>query len=144
MSNVSRWHQKGFSLTEMMVAIVILGIIVGITLPMYSRHVENTRLTQARSVALQLQQELKILKLRTGEITDDNIEAVNEKAASLSTENNLAEYFEFEAVLEDNKTFVSVTPFDDSKSGLYADSTGEVFKCPDAASVADRSSCTKY
>ena len=61
MSNVSRWHQKGFSLTEMMVAIVILGIIVGITLPMYSRHVENTRLTQARSVALQLQQELKHL-----------------------------------------------------------------------------------
>ncbi|UOO91925.1 type IV pilin protein [Vitreoscilla stercoraria] len=141
---MSRLHQKGFSLTEMMVALVILGIIVGITLPLYSRHVENTRLTQARSVALQLQQELKVLKLRAGQITDAEIEAVNEKAVSLTTENNLTAFFEFEAALVGNKIFVSVTPLDTSKAGLYTDSTGEVFKCPDAASVAARSSCTKY
>lgn len=144
MSNLNRLNQKGFSLTEMMVAVVILGIIVGITLPMYSRHVDNTRLTQARSVALQLQQELKILKLRKGEVTEAEIEAVNEKAANLTVENNLTQFFEFEAVLVDNKTFVSVTPLDTSKAGLYADSVGQVFKCPNATSVTERTSCQKY
>ena len=138
---------KGFSLTELMVVIAIIGILAAIALPMYQRYVENSRLTQAKAVALQLQQELQQIKLRNGAIAATDVttlNAANGKVAALTRENGLTPFFTFTVVLTDNKAFVNASPIGTSKKGLYADSAGNAFKCATAALVAAHStSCEK-
>lgn len=138
-------QQQGFTLTEMMVTVVILGIITATALPMYARHVEKTRLTQAKSMALQLQQHAQTLKLRDGEITDDSLDELNEKAASLLADQGMSAYFGVEAVLNDGKLFIDMEPTDTSKAGLYVDAKGSAYKCADSANVGSHSgSCEPF
>ena len=54
-------QNMGFSLMELMVTVAILGIIAGIAVPNYFQYVENTRLTQVRTVMAQIQQEVQTL-----------------------------------------------------------------------------------
>ena len=40
-------NQKGFTMTELMVVVVIVGILAAIAVPIYSRYVRNARVTEA-------------------------------------------------------------------------------------------------
>ena len=42
-------NQKGFTMTELMVVVVIVGILAAIAVPIYSRYVRNARVTEATS-----------------------------------------------------------------------------------------------
>lgn len=136
---------RGFSLMELMVVVAILGIIAAIALPSYQRYVENTRLTQARSVATQMFQEIQRAKLVNGEFKNAQIAAVETKGANLGKENNLDEYFDFSVVIDaDNKAFVNVIPKDANARGLYLDQAGRAFKCTNAADSGSHSAgCEK-
>ena len=61
-------ENQGFSLLEMMVVVAILAIIAGVAIPSYLNHVENTRLTQARTVIVQVQQDVQRVKLVEGSL----------------------------------------------------------------------------
>lgn len=42
-----RWRRWGFTLVELMIAVVILGILAGISIPAYSRYVKRSKTTEA-------------------------------------------------------------------------------------------------
>lgn len=151
--NTNTNKHNGFSLVELMVVVVILGIIIGITLPMYQRYVENTRLTQARTVITQIQQDINTLKLRQGSLGADNTAVVatvqnvldSNKSQNLINENNLDDFYAFNVAggAQVGQYVFNVTPLAISEKGLYVDQSGNAFKCPDAASVSSQTGCEK-
>ena len=142
---------QGFSLMEMMIVVAILAIIAGVAIPSYLNHVENTRITQARAVIVQVQQDVQRVKLVQGSLGADSnavvtsVQAVlnGAKAQGLITENNLNRFYGFSAVAgaSTGQYFFNVTPINTSKKGLYMDQSGNAFKCPDAGSVSSHTGC---
>ena len=136
---------------EMMVVVAILAIIVGIAIPSYLNHVENTRIAQARAVIVQVQQDVQRVKLVQGSLGANSAAVVasvqgvlnGEKAKGLMAENNLNRFYGFSVVEGASKGqyFFNVTPINTSKKGLYMDQSGNAFKCPDAGSVSSHTGC---
>ena len=142
---------QGFSLMEMMIVVAILAIIAGVAIPSYLNHVENTRITQARAVIVQVQQDVHRVKLVQGSLGADSNAVVTSvqgvlngaKAQGLITENNLNRFYGFSVVAgaSTGQYFFNVTPINTSKKGLYMDQSGNAFKCPDASSVSSHTGC---
>ena len=142
---------QGFSLMEMMIVVAILAIIAGVAIPSYLNHVENTRITQARAVIVQVQQDVQRVKLVQGSLGADSNAVVTSvqgvlngaKAQGLITENNLNRFYGFSVVAgaSTGQYFFNVTPINTSKKGLYMDQSGNAFKCPDASSVSSHTGC---
>ncbi len=142
---------QGFSLMEMMIVVAILAIIAGVAIPSYLNHVENTRITQARAVIVQVQQDVQRVKLVQGSLGADSNAVVTSvqgvlngaKAQGLITENNLNRFYGFSVVAgaSTGQYFFNVTPINTSKKGLYMDQSGNAFKCPDAGSVSSHTGC---
>ena len=146
-------ENQGFSLLEMMVVVAILAIIAGIAIPSYLNHVENTRLTQARAVIVQVQQDVQRVKLVEGSLGTTSSDVVanvqsivsGTKAQALIAENDLNRFYSFNVVAGANtgQYFFDVSPINVSKKGLYMDQSGNTFKCPNASSVSSHSGCDK-
>ena len=142
---------QGFSLMEMMIVVAILAIIAGVAIPSYLNHVENTRITQARAVIVQVQQDVQRVNLVQGSLGADSNAVVTSvqgvlngaKAQGLITENNLNRFYGFSVVAgaSTGQYFFNVTPINTSKKGLYMDQSGNAFKCPDAGSVSSHTGC---
>ena len=146
-------ENQGFSLLEMMVVVAILAIVAGIAIPSYLNHVENTRLTQARTVIVQVQQDVQRVKLVEGSLGATSSDVVarvqgivsGSKAQGLITENDLNRFYGFNVVAgtSTGQYFFDVSPINVSKKGLYMDQSGNTFKCPNASSVSSHSGCEK-
>ena len=62
---------KGFTLIEMLVAVLILAILVAIALPTYNRAVERSRTSDPINTLKTIAKAEQVQKLRTGEYTND-------------------------------------------------------------------------
>lgn len=58
--------QKGFSLVELMIVVVIIGVISAIAIPSYTQHVKKTRRVEAQAALLELANAIERHRLRTG------------------------------------------------------------------------------
>ena len=63
MKKISKKMSKGFTLLEMLVVVLIIGILAGIALPQYNRAVEKTRLAEALLTASSLQRAIDVYTL---------------------------------------------------------------------------------
>ena len=66
MKIISKKMSKGFTLLEMLVVVLIIGILAGIALPQYNRAVEKTRLAEALLNASSLQKAINSYILTKG------------------------------------------------------------------------------
>lgn len=62
--------QRGFSLIELMVVVVIVSVIAAIAIPSYKKYVVDTRRTEAQSALLAFANAMERHKLRTGTYLD--------------------------------------------------------------------------
>jgi len=72
---------KGFTLIELMVVIIILGILAGLVLPRFMGRTEEAKRTKARLQIENLESALKLYKLDNGSYptTDQSLEALVQK-----------------------------------------------------------------
>ena len=70
----------GFTLIEVLVVVLIIGILAAVALPQYQKAVEKTRLTEAiqNISALERATEVALLSMEPGEITKDKLDIVLE------------------------------------------------------------------
>ena len=88
---------KGFTLVELVIAVLIIGVIGAISMPMYFRAVEKSRATEAFSVLGSIAKAQQRTKLATNEFTDKLAELdINPKFYSQQDESSFdTQYFDF-------------------------------------------------
>ncbi|MDZ7787263.1 MAG: type IV pilin protein [Halofilum sp. (in: g-proteobacteria)] len=69
--------QRGFTLIELMIVVVILGILIAISMPLYQGYVEQSRRTEARTVLLETAQQLERCYSTYGAYDDSNCGLIN-------------------------------------------------------------------
>ena len=86
--------QKGFSLIEIMVVVVILGILASIVVPKIISRPDEARVVKAKQDVLAIQNALDLYKLDNGfyPSTDQGLMALVEKPTSSPTPNNWKQY----------------------------------------------------
>lgn len=86
--------QKGFSLIEIMVVVVILGILASIVVPKIISRPDEARVVKAKQDVLAIQNALDLYKLDNGSYpgTDQGLMALVEKPTSSPTPSNWKQY----------------------------------------------------
>ncbi|PJD91444.1 MAG: type II secretion system protein GspG [Legionella sp.] len=87
-------QQKGFSLIEIMVVVVILGILASIVVPKIMSRPDEARKIKAKSDVLAIQNALDLYKLDNGSYpsTDQGLEALVEKPSTAPIPSNWKQY----------------------------------------------------
>lgn len=128
--------QAGFTLTEMMIVIAIIGVLAAIALPMYQNYVERGRLADAKQIMITAKQEYEANKLsqnpKYNTLTNSKTEItsfINAKVRNSSVNNHYEVQAEIYGMGNNAYMIVSTVPKDAQKQGLYMDYRGTVFKC---------------
>jgi len=128
---------RGFTLIELMVVIVILGILAGLVLPRFMGRTEEAKKTKARLQIENLEGALKLYKLDTGTYptTEQGLEALVQKPSTGAVPKNWREggYLEKAKVPEDpwGRPYVYLSPgiknrdFDLKSLGADGEESGE-------------------
>jgi general secretion pathway protein G len=87
-------HQRGFSLIEIMVVVVILGILAALVVPKIISRPDEARVVKARQDVLSVQNALDLYKLDNGfyPSTDQGLEALVHRPNSTPAPNNWQSY----------------------------------------------------
>ncbi len=87
-------QQKGFSLIEIMVVVVILGILASIVVPKIMSRPDEARKIKAKSDVLAIQNALDLYKLDNGSYpsTDQGLEGLVEKPSTAPIPSNWKQY----------------------------------------------------
>ena len=92
--SIIKMKHKGFTLVELMIAVVILAILAAIALPAYNDYVEEARLTSAKSSALSIKPYLEEHFLETGSHFNSSSDTYNGETVDFtwSTESHSSGY----------------------------------------------------
>lgn len=72
----SRCSNRGFTLIELMIAVVIIGILASIAYPAYNNHVDNTRRADGKAILLDTAQQLERCFTRFSRYDDNDCNLV--------------------------------------------------------------------
>ncbi len=89
-----RYKQAGFSLIEIMVVVVILGILAALVVPNLVERPDDAKIIKAKQDVLAIQNAMELYKLDNGfyPTTDQSIMALVEKPTTSPTPNNWKKY----------------------------------------------------
>lgn len=89
-----KYRQAGFSLIEIMVVVVILGILAAMVVPKIVNRPDDARIVKAKQDVLAIQNALELYKLDNGYFptTDQSLMALVEKPSTSPTPNNWQAY----------------------------------------------------
>ena len=75
-------RSQGFSLIELMIAVVIVGILAAIAIPMYSDYVTRSRRADGQATLMQVAQELERCYTQFSKYNDNSCSVVNSGVVS--------------------------------------------------------------
>ena len=84
LNNVKRKIQEGFTLVEILIVVVIVGILAAIAIPTYFNYVEKAYASDAQTQIKTLLEECKIWKTTHEEFPTDVQEMIDEGAGNIS------------------------------------------------------------
>jgi len=62
--------KKGFTLVEVLIVVIIIGILSSLAIPMYKRATEHARIAEATQILSQVRTAEEVYKLKNGSYTD--------------------------------------------------------------------------
>lgn len=136
-------YSYGFTLVELMIVIVIVGILAAIALPSYRSHVEKTNLAEARQKMVDIRQKLETQKMtapgeyargkgtdletKYGTFLQGELGNIDPKLTGKYTFSQSAK------VINGNQVNVVMQAYpvaDGYKFGVFIDSTNKAWRCP--------------
>lgn len=92
---------QGFSLLEMMVVVVIIGILSAIAIPIYTNHIEKANITDASTALININQKIaeRKLELLNGNLVEGDITTIISKHANDNS--NVSEKYTITAKCDD-------------------------------------------
>jgi len=75
-------RSQGFSLIELMIAVVIVGILAAVAIPMYSDYVTRSRRADGQATLMQVAQDLERCYTQFSKYNDNNCSVVNSGVVS--------------------------------------------------------------
>lgn len=137
-----RARQGAFTLIELMIAVVILGVLLAIAVPAYQGYVERSRRTEARTVLLDTAQRLERCYSTYGAYNDNNCDLINGGSLAndiesdggwyvVSTANSTinAATFTLQAEAQDTQTNDDCDKFTINQAGTKGVGQGSVDAC---------------
>ena len=148
-------RQHGFSLIEMLVVIIILGVLAAFAMPMYQDYIEKGQLADAKTAALKLRQEFEAARLARPRAfsSRDQFQAEYDNAKAAAITGKVKTQYRFsETILpagqkaRPNGFSIAITPTKSSnKYGLRMTMGGDVLRCDyKNNTLAEESSCSKF
>lgn len=148
-------RQSGFSLIEMLVVLIILGVIAAFALPMYQDYLEKGQLADAKTAAVKLRQELEAARLARPRAfqTRAQFQAEYDNAKNAAIQGKIKSQYRFtETILpagnnaRPNGFSMEIKPVKTSnKYGLRVTQGGDVLRCPHKnGNLADEAACERF
>lgn len=135
--------QKGFTLTEMMIVIAIIGVLAAFAIPSYQDYVEKGRLAEAKQVLITLKQEYENAKMQTPNKFDTLAKAKHEVAVMREAKAKLSSsksFYRFNSLVQGvnnsataHYMIASANALDSKKHSIYMTANGNVYKCTKGA-----------
>lgn len=143
-------YSYGFTLVELMIVIVIVGILAAIALPTYRSHVEKTNLAEAKQKLVDIRQKLETQKMTApGEYARGAGAALETKYGTFlqgelgKIDPKLTGKYTFSRsakVINGNQVNVVMQAYPTASSGykfgVFIDSTNKAWRCPKTAMSA--------
>lgn len=147
-------RQHGFSLVEMLVVLIILGVLAAFALPMYQDYVEKGKLADAKTAAIKLRQEFEAARLARPRAFANRAQFQTEynNAKTAAVTGKVKTQYRFsETILPAGQNArpsgfsIAITPIKSGKYGLRMNMGGDVLLCDyKNNSLANESSCSKF
>lgn len=128
---------EGFSLIEMMVAVLILGILATIAMPVYTRYVEEGHLLNAKAALIQMQSTVKKHLIADPSLKGASNQQITDAIAVVDA--SVKEKYDIQAV-SGEKLIVAVPKANTGyQRAVRIDGFGNVLFCDDADSAKEQS-----
>jgi len=85
-------RKKGFTLVELLIVVIIIGILATIAVPQYSKMVEKTKMAEAKSILGSIMTAQELYNVEHGEYTDD----VNDLMVELPADTSMRHYYVYD------------------------------------------------
>ncbi len=124
--------QAGFTLVEIMVVIVILGVIAAFALPSYERYVEKNAILNAKSAMAQLSQQMVKYLVNNNSIDAENDAIVAKSVSGIDNDKAKRDYtFSVANVSATNKSayYIMANPINTKLPPLWMTQGGDAYKC---------------
>jgi len=116
-------NKKGFTLIELMVVVIIIGILATIAIPSFNKSMENAREREARTTLELIYNAEKIYRLDKKTYSD----SFDNMISYLDDPNGASQYYDYTIDSADTVTFTATaTKNDGSGNDLSIDQTGQI------------------
>lgn len=157
--NMNMMKQKGFTLVEMMIVIVILGVLAAIAIPKYQDYIEKGDMADMKTMMLKIKQDYEADRLqlpKSYDTKDKTSREINKLITKHMTGSQLIKKYELIAIVanvKENSTALAIgfvaTPTDNKRKSVFVDAVGKAYRCKggvaptEATLKAKPSNCTE-
>lgn len=128
MNTLNKRSVQGFTLVELMIAVMIIAILVAVALPNYRRYAERTSLAHAKQLIVSAKQKVEAERLINPRGFDVE-KHIGTRLAVADKENTKYKFTYNYNKKNDGSLFIQAAPLTGYKYGVWLDEGGIAYRC---------------